>query len=109
MTKIVDSESDLVKACHKSAIAMGAYLMQSSQRSAKGSGTTIGYPDLTLVCAGKVRLIEVKRPKTADHPKGYVTMGQQAVIEKCAEQSVVVHVIDSIGQFENLVNGCRRT
>lgn len=101
-------ERDLVQECREIAKAMNAYLLEVGQRRAKGSGTTVGFPDLVLVCSGKVQFIEVKRPKTADHPQGYVSLGQQAVIERCADQGVTVHVLHCAEQFIEIVNSCRR-
>ena len=101
-------ERELVNECRAIAQAMNAYLMEVGQRRAKGSGTTVGFPDLVLVCAGRVQLIEVKRPKTEEHPQGYVSLAQQAVIDKCAEQGVTVHVLHCAEQFVELVNSCRR-
>ena len=109
MKQGVQLERDLIDECRAVAQAMNAYLLEVGQRQAKGSGTSVGYPDLTLVCAGKVVLIECKRPKTAEHPRGYVSLGQQAVIDRCAEQGVVVPVLDSVEQFIGLVNLCRRS
>ena len=98
-----DLERDLVAECQRIAAAMNAYVMVVGQRRAKGSGTTTGYPDMTLVCSGQVRLIELKRPKL-----GCLSLGQIAVIEKCAEQGVTVHVVDSAEDFIGIVNECRR-
>ena len=105
---VVERESDLVAECFRSAEAMNAYLMCVGQRKAKGSGTTVGYPDLTLVCAGKVVLIECKRERTALGRRGELTLGQIAVMEKCAEQNVHVFAIRTVEEFEGIVNACRR-
>ena len=101
-------ERDLVDQCRESAVAMNAFLAEVGQRRAKGSGTTIGYPDLTLLCAGKVVLIECKRPKTAEHPRGYLSLGQSAFIARALEMGVQVEVIETVREFEQVVNSCRR-
>jgi hypothetical protein len=101
-------ERDLVAECFKSAAAMGAFLAAVGQRRAKGSGTTVGYPDLTLICAGKIVLIECKRTKTEDAPRGVLNLGQHAFIARALEQGVDVRVVDTVEQFEALVNSCRR-
>jgi hypothetical protein len=101
-------ERDLVADCRRSAEAMNAFLAVVQQHVAKKSGTTRGFPDLVLICAGKVVLIEVKRPKTAEHPRGYLSLGQSAFIARAAEMGVQVEVIDSVEDFEALVNSCRR-
>lgn len=101
-------ERDLVNECRRSAQAMGAFLAEVGQRRAKGSGTTTGFPDLVLICAGRVHLIEVKRPKSDGTPGGEVSLGQQAFMQRAAEQGVTVHAIWSVREFEEIVNECRR-
>lgn len=96
-------EKDLVHECELAAKAMGAFLAKVGQRRAKGSGTTKGFPDLVLLCAGHVVLIEVKRPEL-----GCLSLGQTVFIERAAEQGVKVHVVDTLDDFVRLVNGCRR-
>ena len=105
---VVELESDLVDRCHQYATALGAYLMHVGQRKAKGSGTTVGFPDLVLVCGGHVVLIELKRLKVKGEDGGRLTVGQNAVIAKCAGQGVKVHVVDRIEDFVALVNEARR-
>lgn len=101
-------EKDLVHECELAAKAMGAFLAKVGQRRAKGSGTTIGFPDLVLLCNGHVELIELKRTKAPDTPGGCLNVGQIAFIERAAEQGVTVHVVDTLDDFVRLVNGCRR-
>jgi len=101
-------ERDLVQKCRESAEGMGAMLAEVGQRRAKGSGTTLGFPDLVLLCAGHVELIEVKRTKTADTPRGVLNLGQIVFIERALAQRVVVPVIERVEDFEALVNACRR-
>jgi hypothetical protein len=101
-------ERDLVAQCQEAATAMGAFVAFVGQRKAKGSGTTIGFPDCVVMCAGQVRLIELKRPATDEHPHGYVSLGQQAFIDRAEAQGVMVHVIDSVEGFCAVVNSCRR-
>lgn len=100
-------ERDLVDECRAVAEAMNAFLAEVGQRRAKGSGTTVGFPDLVLICAGQVRLIEVKRTKAADHPRGTLNLGQVAFIENADKQRVTVHVIDNAEDFTRILNGCR--
>ena len=101
-------EKDLVQECRQVAEAMGAFLALIGQRKAKGSGTTRGVPDMLLMCAGEVRLIELKRPATPDNPKGFLSLGQLAFLARAAEQGVEVHVVDNVDDFVRLVNSCRR-
>jgi len=101
-------ERDLVDQCRESAVAMNAFLAVVQQHVAKKSGTTRGFPDLVLICAGKVVLIECKRPKTAEHPRGYLSLGQSAFIARALEMGVQVEVIETVREFEQVVNSCRR-
>ena len=101
-------ERDLVAECQTVAVAMNAFLAVVGQRNARKSGSTLGFPDLVLICAGKTVLIEVKRPKTAEHPRGYLSLGQSAFIARALEMGVQVEVIETVREFEALVNGCRR-
>ena len=102
-------EAALVQSCREVAEAMGAFLAVTGQLNAKKSGSTKGYPDLTLLCAGQTVLIEVKRPKTAEHPRGYLSLGQSAFIARAAEMGVEVHVIDNVAEFVAVLNSCRRS
>ncbi len=88
---------------------MGVFLAEVGQRDARKSGTTKGYPDLTLMCAGQVVLIEVKRPATAEHPHGYLSLGQSAFIARAAEMGVEVEVVETAQDFAAIVNHCRRS
>ena len=101
-------EKELVRECQEVAKALNAFLAVVGQRKAKGSGSTPGFPDLVLLCNGEVVLIEVKRPATADHPKGYLSLGQSAFLAGADEQGVTVHVVDTVEQFTSLINWCRR-
>jgi aspartyl/asparaginyl beta-hydroxylase (cupin superfamily) len=101
-------EASLVNECRQAAEAMGAFLAVVQQHVAKKAGSTRGYPDLTLICAGQTVLIEVKRPKTAEHPHGYLSLAQSAFIAAALEQGVTVHVVDNVRDFEALVNDCRK-
>jgi len=100
-------EAILVAECKAVAEALGAFLACVGQQKAKGSGTTRGMPDLVLMCAGHTELIEVKRPKTDEHPRGYLSLGQSAFIARAAEMGVTVHVVDNVDQFVAILNSCR--
>ena len=103
-----DLERDLVQQCKGAAEAMHAFLAEVGQKRAKNSGTTLGYPDLTLMCNGHTVLIEVKRTKAPGVPKGILNLGQIAFIERAAEQGVEVRVIETLQQFVDVVNECRQ-
>lgn len=94
-------EKDLIQQCREAARAMGGFLAEVGQYKARGSGTTVGYPDLTLICSGKVLLIECKTEA------GTLSPGQVDFIAKAGEQHVIVHVIRSVDEFITLVNLCR--
>ena len=98
-----DLEKDLVRACHKSAQSMGAYLEVAGQRMAKGSGTTVGFPDAFLYCSGKCLPIEFKTEK------GRLSPGQALAQHKRMDQKVHTWVIRDVEAFEELINMCRRT
>lgn len=102
------TERDLARQCREVARRMGALLLEVGQRRARGSGTTVGFPDLVLVCAGQVRLVELKRPAAPGRPGGRLSPAQLELIERCAAQGVTVHVVDAVEEFAQVVNGCRR-
>lgn len=101
-------EASLVDKCREAADAMGAFLAVVGQRNARKSGSTLGFPDLVLICDGQVRLIEMKRPKEDGDQGGRLNLGQIAFIEKAAEKRVTVHVVDRLEDFVSVVNSCRR-
>jgi hypothetical protein len=47
-----DNEHDVIQECREVAKRVGVVLEEVGQRRAKGSGTTIGFPDLCLSVAG---------------------------------------------------------
>ena len=102
-------ERDLVDDCRDVAKHMGAFLAEVGQRRAKGSGTTLGFPDLVLMCNGQTHLIEVKREKDAENAAGELNLGQQAFMLNAWEKGGVhVHAISSEREFVAIVNSCRR-
>ena len=101
-------ESALVDEILVVAKAMNCHLVEIGQRRAKGSGTTVGVPDLAVNCAGKTVWIETKRAHRPGEGHGCLSIGQQAFIEKAAAQGVHVFVVDDVQQFIDIVNGCRR-
>ena len=77
------------------------------QRNARKSGSTLGFPDLVLICAGEIRLIEMKRAKDGSDAGGKLNLGQIAFIAAALEQRVVVEVIDNLDGFVAVLNECR--
>ena len=102
------SEAALVNELRVIAEAAGAMLAVIGQRKARGSGTTTGMPDLVLIDHGQIRLIECKRPATAEHPRGDVSVGQQAFIDRALDHGVHVYVVDSVEAFMGVLSSCRR-
>lgn len=101
-------ERDLVQECRDAAERMNAFLAVVGQRNARKSGSTLGFPDLVLICAGQIRLIELKRGKDEENPAGYLNLGQHAFIAAALEQGVEVEVVDNRQDFIRLLNSCRR-
>lgn len=48
----IEDEADVVNTCREVAKRAGVVLEEIGQRKAKGSGTTIGFPDMALSVAG---------------------------------------------------------
>ena len=98
----LELEADLVNRCREDAKAMGVYLEVAGQRKAKGSGTTVGFPDAILYAAGHVVPVEFKR--AAD---GRISAGQAAAMLKRERQGVATRVIRTEDEFVKLVNHLR--
>ena len=96
-------ERDLVGEIRVFAKAMDVQLVEMGQRRAKGSGSTIGLPDLAVNCAGKTVWVETKRAKG-----GVLSLGQEAFIARAAEMGVHVYVVDDVETFVAIVNSMRR-
>ena len=101
-------ERDLVDDLREVAKAMNVMLVEMGQRNARGSGSTVGLPDLAVLCAGKTAWIETKRAHVPGEGHGCLSIGQSAFIERAAEYGVKVHVIDNERAFVELVNDMRR-
>lgn len=96
-------ESALVDQCRLVAEAMSAFLAVVGQRDPRKSGSTLGFPDAVVFCAGHAEFVEFKDAKT-----GRLSLGQKVFIERVAEQGIKVHVVDRVDDFVAVVNGCRR-
>ena len=96
-------EAGLVLQCKQAADALNCFLAVVGQRNAKRSGSTIGFPDAVVFCAGHVKFVEFKDAKT-----GKLSLGQSCFLARAAEQGVEVHVVDNVDDFVRLVNSCRR-
>ena len=102
-------ESALVEEIRVIAKAMNVHLVEIGQRRAKGSGTTVGIPDLAVNCAGKTVWIETKRAHRPGEGHGCLSIGQEAFIAKAADQGVHVFVVDDVQQFVQIVNSMRHS
>jgi hypothetical protein len=100
-------EASLVNDCRKVAEAMGAFLAVVGQRDSRKSGSTLGFPDLCLICAGEIRLIEMKRAKDGTDAGGKLNLGQIAFIAAALDQGVKVEVVDNVMDFVSVLNACR--
>ena len=101
-------ERDLVAACCQRAEDMGANLEVVGQRNAKGSGTTLGAPDLILFASGWTIPIEAKREGRIPSEDGKLRLDQRARIYDRLQQGVQTAVIYRVDEFGELVNWCRR-
>ena len=81
-------ERDLVAACCQRAEDMGANLEVVGQRNAKGSGTTLGAPDLILFASGWTIPIETKRLGRIPSDDGQLSLDQRARIYDRLQQGV---------------------
>lgn len=97
-------EADLVNRCREDAEAMDVYLEVAGQRKAKGSGTTIGFPDAILYASGHVVPVEFKR-----FEDGRISKAQAAAILKRERQGIATRIIRTEDEFVALVNRCRGT
>ena len=97
-------ERDLVNECRVVAEAMNVFFAVVGQRNARKSGSTLGFPDAVVFCAGRCEFIEFKDAKI-----GRLSLGQQVFIERSADQGVHVHVVDHVEDFAAIVNGMRRS
>lgn len=100
---MTDLERDLVAELRTVAKQMNVFLVEMGQRKAKGSGSTVGLPDLAVIEAGQTAWIEVKRPNL-----GVLSVGQLAFMDRAAERGVTVHVVDNVQEFADVVAGMRR-
>ena len=100
---IPDSEAALVSICQGVAKAANVLMEVAGQRKARGSGTSIGFPDAVLYCNGRTAVCEFKR--AAD---GRLSKGQVAAMELRREHGVETYVVRSVDDFVKVVNAMRR-
>lgn len=95
-------EAALVDSIRAACKAMGVMLVEIGQRRAKGSGTTVGCPDLAVLVNGRTIWVETKR-----HSGGRLSLGQQVFAEQALSHGVAVFVVDRLEDFVRIVNAAR--
>ena len=93
-------ESDVIAGCKKLVRDFGGYLEVIGQRKAKGSGTTVGFPDAVYYRRGKAYLIEFKRPHG-----GVLRRDQELAIECRKAEGVPTYVVSNEQEFADLMGG----
>ena len=96
-----DNEHDVIQECRQVAKAAGVVLEEIGQRRAKGSGTTIGFPDLCLSVAGWYVPLEGKF-------KAEVSEAQYLLAVWKREQGVDTARITSGQDLADVIGFCRR-
>jgi hypothetical protein len=92
-------EATLVNHCRQLVRDFGGYLEMVGQRRAKGSGTTVGFPDAVLYRRGNVYLIEFKSDT------GRLSRAQELAIMCRAAEGVPTYVVNCEQDFADLLGG----
>jgi hypothetical protein len=92
-------ESEIIANCKRwlNDFQMG-YMEVAGQRKAKGSGTTLGFPDAVVYSKGKVFIVEFKRPHG-----GVLSAAQVIAIAARKAEGVETHVISNEQDFVDLL------
>ena len=96
-------EKEIVAQCMEVVEKMGAFMELAGQYRADGSGSSVGFPDGFLYCAGKCLPVEFKTRTGRLSPK------QIEAQHKRLDQGVHTWVIRDRMQLVDLINWCRRT
>ena len=99
-------EAQLVDTCRRDICPLfgdPAFLV-IGQRKAKGAGNTPGIVDVLVVAFGWVVLCEFKSPDGT----GEVSRDQQIVAAWCWENGVDTVAVESVQEFTDVLNFCRR-
>jgi hypothetical protein len=94
-----DLESTLVENCRQMVRDYGGYLEVVGQRKAKGSGTTLGFPDAVLYRRGNTYLVEFKSRT------GRLNRAQELAIHCRWQERVPTYVVSSEQEFADLMCG----
>ena len=98
---IADDEGDVVNTCREVAKRAGVVLELVGQRKVKGSGSTIGFPDMALSVAGWWVPLEAKHEKP-------VSQGQYLLAQWKREHGVDTARITSGQDLADVIGFCER-
>lgn len=76
------------------------YMEVVGQRRAKGSGTTLGFPDAVVYSKGRTLIVEFKRPHG-----GVLSRDQELAIACREAEGVKTHVITCEQEFVDMIGG----
>jgi len=93
-------EAEVIAGCKELVRDFGGYLELVGQRKAKGSGSTVGFPDAVLYRKGHAYFIEFKRPHG-----GVLSRDQELAIECRAAEGVPTYVVSNEQEFADLMGG----
>jgi hypothetical protein len=97
----IEDEAGVIQVCRQVAHRAGVVLEEIGQRKAKGSGTTIGFPDLALSCDGWWVPLEGKF-------RAEVSEAQYLLAVWKREQGVDTARITSGQDLADVIGFCRR-
>ena len=98
-TKDERLESEVVANCKRwlNDFHMG-YMEVAGQRKAKGSGSTLGFPDAVVYSKGRVFIVEFKRPSG-----GRLSNDQRIAIAAREAEGIKTHVICNEQEFVTML------
>jgi hypothetical protein len=91
-------EKEIVAQCMEVVEKMGAFMELAGQYRADGSGSSVGFPDAFLYCAGKCLPVEFKTRT------GRLSPGQVKASEKRLDQHVHTWIIRDRMELKDLIN-----
>lgn len=94
-------EAEVISNCRRwlNDFKMG-YMEVAGQRRAKGSGSTLGFPDAVVYSKGRVYVVEFKRPHG-----GVLSEDQRIAIEARKREGVETWVISNEQEFVDMICG----
>jgi hypothetical protein len=96
-------EAEVVKNCKAflNDYSLG-YMEVAGQRNAKGSGSTLGFPDAVVYSKGRVFIVEFKRPNG-----GRLSEDQRIAIAAREEEGIETWVISNEQEFVRMITSRR--